>query len=289
MKKSLLAAAMLAAAGSVSAAPFYLDIGTNYDFPIVAPNKDKVTDTSTSIKNEFTLTYDSNSTVFDIDANGIDAGDGVSTDAGLIVGGFNLTGLATNQINGFLPNEVFGSNSNNGYGDDWFISFSADNLTGIVAGVLGGVPLFSYGPGLLELFVTFNGTTFNNFMDIKIAGGMTDGVGTSLVGTADFTTVDAGYNDLFHSASYSCLGSDSYFDIWSNCGEGAGEALSINFVSHFDTGIFVSDFTNNGNDTFSVTSNHDGSGTFDVPEPGTLALMGGSLLMLAGMSRRKKA
>jgi hypothetical protein len=292
MKKSILAASLLLATGSVSAAPFYLDAGTNFD-GVIAPGADKVCDTCTSMKNEFTVTYESQTTVTDLDANGIDAGDSVSTDAGLAVGS-----LTNNQINGFLPNESFGSNSNNGYGSsNWLISFSITGLNGVVSGIndqgdldpTNDVTLLDYGPGLLQLYITFDGSTFNNFMDVAIKGGHTDGVGTSLVGSADFTNVDAGYNDLFHSGDHKCLGSDAFIDIWSNCGEGAGTDLAINFVSHFDTGIFVTDFSAIDQTHFLVTSNHDGSGTFSVPEPGTLALLGGSLLMMGRFARRKQA
>jgi hypothetical protein len=285
MKKTLLAAAMMAVGGSATAAPFFLDIGTNFD-GLIAPAGDKMCNTCTSMKDEFTFAYDSTTTIIDMDASGtISAGDALFTDGGLAVGG-----LATNRITGFLPAETFGSFSDNGYGGaNWLISFSVENLAGVVTGVSGaGVPLFAYGPGLLELFVTFDGTTFNNFMNINITGGGATGVSTILTGTADFTGVDAGYNDLFHSGTYDCLGSSSFFDIWSNCGEGAGEMLTINFFSSFDTNIFVSDFTFDGVDTFTLTSNHDGSGTFAVPEPSTLALLGGSMLLLGGMARRNK-
>ncbi|MCW9058182.1 MAG: PEP-CTERM sorting domain-containing protein [Gammaproteobacteria bacterium] len=285
MKKTLLAAALLAVGGSATAAPFYMDIGSNFDGQI-APAGDKVCDTCTSVKDELTFAYDSTTTIIDNDISGtINAGDTIITDGGLAVGG-----LATNQVTGFLPAEVFGANSDNGYGssNDWVMSFSITGLAGVVTGVSGGVPQFAYGPGLIELFVTFDGLSFNNFMDINVTGGGATGVSTILTGTADFTAVDAGFNDLFHSGTYDCLGDDSFFGIWSNCGQGAGEMLTINFFASFDTNIFVSDFTDNGDGTFSLTSNHDGSATFAVPEPSTLALLGGSMLLLGGMARRNK-
>lgn len=282
MKKSLLAASILLAAGSVSADPFYLDVGANYS----PAGLDKECATCTSMKGEVLFTYQSSTTIFDNGNGVIGAGDGIVTDGGLAVGP-----LANNMITGFTPNEVFQANSNNGYGTNWLMSFSVSGLAGMVTGVSPlGVPLFTYGPGLLELFITFDGSTFNNFMDIAITGGGATGVSTILTGFADFTNVDPGYNNLFHSGSTTCLGSDSFFDIWTNC----GVATPINFFASFDTNIFVSDFTpidDDGDgtaDRFTLTSDHDGSATFSVPEPGTLALVGLSLLAMGGLARRGK-
>lgn len=276
MKKSLLAASILIAAGNVSAGSFYLDPGVDYS----ATDSDQVCATCTSMKSQFTFQYESVTDINDLDANGIDSGDTLVTTAGLAVGG-----LGENNVTGFTPNEVFGANSNNNYGDDWLMSFSMSGLSGVVTGVTGaGVPLFSYGPGLLELFVTFDGSTLINFMDVTILGGTSTGLGIEMVGVADFTNVDGTYNNLIHSGDADCAGSTGFFDIWTNC----GEAMPISFFADFNTNVTTSDFTDNGDGTFSVASNHDGSATFSVPEPGTLALVGMSLLMMGGMARRSK-
>ena len=276
MKKSLLAASILLAAGNVSAGTFYLDTGDDF----TDTDTDQACATCTSMKSQFTFQYESTTVINDGDANGIDTGDTLVTTAGLAVGG-----LANNNVTGFTPNEVFGANSNNGYGPNWLMSFSMTNLGGVINGVTGGgVPLFSYGPGLLELFVTFDGSTLINFMDVNIIGGEATGLGIEMVGVADFTNVDGSYNNLIHSGETSCAGSTGFFDIWTNC----GAAMPISFFADFNTNVTTSDFTDNGDGTFSLTSNHDGSATFSIPEPGTLALVGMSLLLMGGMARRSK-
>lgn len=277
------AALALTAAGVANAGLFYLDIGTDF-----APSGiGQVTPTSTSMKNEFLYAYQSNTTVTDLTSNGISAGDTTVTNGGLAVGGFNLTGLSSNQITGFLPNQVGQNNSNNGFGTDWNLSFSISGLAGVVTGIVSGLPVISYGPGLLEMYLTFDaGTTFINFMDIQLAGGVML-PGTSLLsGTADFTNVDASYNNLFHSGTQTCLGSSGFFDIWTNCGVGT----DINFVADFNTNPLVTVITGptgTNPPTFLVASNHDGSGTFDIPEPGSLALLGLALAGL-GMTQRRR-
>lgn len=275
MKKSLLTMAILLAASSASAGNFYLDVGTAY-----GPLGGQVTPTSTSMKNQFTFQYESNTIINDLDANGIDGGDTLTTIAGLAVGS-----LANNNVTGFTPNQVFNTNSNNGYGTNWLLSFSITGLNGSVTGVTGaGVPLFAYGPGLLEMFITFDGVTLNNFMDVNILGGGATGVGIEMVGLADFTNVDAGYNNLIHSGDASCGGLTGFYDIFTNC----GATMPISFFADFNTNVTTSAFTNNLDGTFELTSNHDGSATFSVPEPGTLALLGGSLVLMGGMARRNK-
>jgi hypothetical protein len=278
MKKSLLAASILLAAGNVSAGSFYLDTGADFS----ATDTDQVCATCTSMKSQFTFQYESTTVINDLDANGIDTGDSLVTTAGLAVGP-----LANNNVTGFTPNEVFGANSNNGYGSSWLMSFSMSNLGGVINGVTGaGVPLFSYGAGLLELYVKFGALgPLINFMDVNIIGGEATGLGIEMVGVADFTNVDGSYNNLIHSGETSCAGSTGFFDIWTNC----GAAMPISFFADFNTNVTTSDFTDNGDGTFSLTSNHDGSATFaTVPEPGTLALVGMSLLLMGGMARRSK-
>lgn len=300
MKRTLLVAALLAASSSASALPFYIDIGNNY-----SGGNDKVCPTCTSMKNEFLFTYESESLITDTDGSGtVTNGDEITTNAGYGVllsnpgnPGSGLVGdgsLGENQLTGFTPNESFGSYANNGYGQDWMITFNIYQWEGTVTvDPLTNNIYPTYGAGLLELFVTFDGVTFNNFMDINMTQGYVTGLGSVLEGTVDFTNVDAGFNNLFHSSNYACNGSDGFYDIWLNCGAGAGNDSAIRLVdTSFDSNVTIANampvVTPNGV-AFSLSTDHDGSGTFAVPEPGTLSLLGLSLLGLGGLRMRKKA
>jgi len=280
--KALCAALAVSAAGVASASQIYLDIGNNY-----TAGTDKVCDTCTSLKDELTYKYQSTTVITDMDGSGsITAGDAVSTSIGL----FGGNQLAFNQVTSLNPSETFGVYSDNGYRSPWTLTFKGENLLGTVSSISGGVPLLSYGAGgLLEMLLTFNGATFNNFMDLVVSFGGATGLGTVLFGSPSFTAVDAGYNNLFHAGNgVSCNGLTGFKDLMA-----CNPPPVITFEASQDTNVLISEFSSAGFDAqgrerFAVSTNHDGSITFNVPEPTTLFLMGGALLGL-GLSSRRRA
>lgn len=290
MKKTLLALSLLGLTGSAVASPFYVDTGTNWDGETTGTS-DKVCDTCTSMKDEITYIYQSNSTTVDTNNDGqLSAGDTIFTSGGLAVGS-----LSNNVVTGFNPSQNFSNDNDNGYGGtNWLLSFSFTGLIGTVTEYTPGVSLeLAYGPfGTFDLFYTTDGVTFQNFMDIQVTGAVTGSGGTLLTGLIDFTNVDAlpvSMYNLFHSGGATCNGLTGFYDIWANC-DGVGlPLLEINFLADFNTNAADITVVDNGAAGATLAGNHDGSAVFNVPEPSTLALFGGTLLLLGASARRRKA
>ncbi|NOT11555.1 MAG: PEP-CTERM sorting domain-containing protein [Methylococcaceae bacterium] len=281
--KILGATTLLMTMGAASASPFYIDNGVNFQPDTSIPTK--VNATSTSIKNELTVKYQS-STNITFGADGIlSVGDAIATSGGLAVGN-----ISENAVTSLNPGQgIFGNGfADNGLDINWSLSFSFTDLTGTVTGFDSSVPTFPlvhYTGGTINFLYTTDGSTFNNFMDLLVTDSTSIGPNLSVTGNIDFTSVTNLDNvELFHTAD-----GVSFYDAWL-----AGGVNALSFIIDQNTNPNVATFAPifSGTDLVgaNIQTNHDGSVTFAaVPEPVTLAMLGLGLMGFSAFSRRKKS
>lgn len=283
--KALCAALAVSAASAASASQIYLDVGQDFGGSLA----NKVCATCTGVKNEILYKYDSTTIVVDSNNSGsMDLGDLVTTTIGLAVPGVTKE---TSYVTGFNP----GGSGNNGYNQEdsfgdvsWVLSMASSGLSGAVTGNgAGGIPLISYfAGGVIDMLLSVrgvNGGAFTNFMDLVLTSGSATGLSTALFGVPDFGNVNLSvYNNLIHSANGVTCGGATGFKQLADCTPNVPMA----FTSTQDTFVQLTQFQKVGN-TWVISSNHNGSMVFTVPEPTTLFLMGGALLGLGLSSRRR--
>jgi len=280
--KALCAALAVSAATVASATQVFMDVGVDF----TNPDTGKVCPTCTGVFDQMTYKYDSKTIIEDTDNSGtISAGDKVTTAIGLSIPSVNFS---SSYVTGFNPGPGFATPyMKNGYDfPNWVISFQAQELKGVVSSMNGMVPLLTYGGGIIELMVYVAGMTggnFVNFMDLALAAGSATGVSTALFGIPDFTNVGSQYNNLIHAANgVNCAGSTGFASL-----AACTTPISLSFIASQDTVVNESQIVANPGGGWTIQSNHNGSLTFNVPEPSALLLMGGALLGLGWSNRRR--
>lgn len=271
--KSLTMGLLLIASAPVAMADqFYIDVGADYGdngFAQAAGNN------TTGWLNEMTYVYQSNTVVTDADLNGPDAGDSIITTGGFTDG--DISSVSLNQITGFNPSQSVidpSSPSKNGYGN-WGITFQFELFgtlgTGLTTNFTSGNITFYYYDAttpttgqFLELFTIDISSTQQSVGGPRLTGTITSFGAGSVNGVA--------VGDVFNF-------SQGNFD----------ELVDIASSVDFNTDPSQITSQNNGDGTWTLTGQHDGSVSFAVPEPSSLAVVGLGLLGLAGLGRRRKA
>lgn len=288
-------AAAVAMSASAQAAPFYIDPSSiqglfNLGGSAVSNQKDF-----------FRLGYFSNTTV-DRPAGSTPAfqvGDAVSTFVG--IGALDAAGNATNAgQNNFapvLPGGTFVQNAY--YGRDWQIAFTTlSPLTGEIESIApNGSPQLSFTGGVLGAYLyDLNEdpatATLHHFMNVEINGTVNTPDSHYLTGTVSFAdpSINLAFGNLLQSADFSCAGNSGFLAL-ATCAAGS---YTTNVQIDFNTDITQATFASDAAGNLVIRGDHDGSVRFEtvqneVPEPGTLALVGLGLIGLVSMGRRRSA
>lgn len=273
MKKLLTTLALVMASQTVYASgistQIVYDDGTNSSAPIT----------------ELNFNYESNSTITDSDSNAfLSNNDTISSIGGAelyndVVGSaFSLSELTAASNTNFISSSVpFMSLLGAGYGSDWMMTFAINNLMGTFNGATN---VFDYTSGDITVYGLYSSTgdsIWDSFEDlftisinstVTVAGNIHYNATVTGVGSDYFTQTNNG--ETFGTTLADIAGT-TYVDIEQNA---FGSNISPIFAAAGgtqDTGI----------------AGHDGTITFQVPEPTSIAILGLGLLGLAGARRRK--
>ncbi|MBU1308833.1 MAG: PEP-CTERM sorting domain-containing protein [Gammaproteobacteria bacterium] len=295
IKALALVASLLAA--PVIAQPIYIDIGANY-----GGNANKAAgSTTTGLLEELQFNYNSWSTIQDNNGDGIGVGDIITSTGGLKGSGFNnFAGLfGNNSISSFLPQQfgAFGP-SNNGYKNGWELSFGFDNLVGVLD-AFGGVQWQS---GTISFYATTdvsqcaisnNTNCFTQLFDMEVTSGGNIPSATILSGyLTNFNEIDS-INGVLAGDIFNIKPGptgQSFLDMHKELAL-KGQQQAFNFkvdqnVAALPAPVSYDPVTK----TYTLApALHDGSISFSVSEPTSVAVLGLGLLGLGFSRRNKKA
>ena len=276
MKKLLTAAVVaIAFAGTASADPIFIDNGVDF-----GPNGS----TQTSWFDSLQITYASSSSLTDADNNGfVSLGDTITSNSGMALATTQNSILSTHATSllglGFGDDNGFWSGGSASVGQ-WGITFGFTNVQGILT-----ASGFQYGSGTINMyafdaFAVANAGSggadisgdLTHLFDLDIAAGGDTGVSTVFMGNV------SNFSDNSFNIKYG-NGSATF-------PEAALASGGLRFLTSNDTqGIVGASF--NGNPTLAINGQHEGSVSFSVPEPTSIAILGLGLLGFAGARRRK--
>jgi hypothetical protein len=279
MKKLLTAAAVVAIAfsGAASADSIFIDSGTDFG---------SNGSTQTGWFDSLQFTYASSSTLSDNDNNNVvSIGDTIVSNSGMAVATTQDSVLSTHATSllglGFGDDNGFWGGGSVTPGQ-WGVTFGFTNVQGQLTS-----SGFVYGSGTINLY------TFDAYAVATAASGATD-ISANLTHLFDLDVAaggDTGVATVFTGAVSNFFNNPNAFNIAYGNGsktfpEASMLAGGLRFLTSNDTQGLVGQ-SYNGSSTLATNGQHEGSVTFSVPEPTSLAILGLGLLGFAGTRRRK--